>query len=1152
MKRFISILLLFISAGILIKINGQIDYQVKIYELYSAADDSDGSGNEDPTWKLRIEDNDGSGWTNSSCYHTSHPYNNWYSVDELLYSRTNCGATVLYTEMECWEEDGCGSNCDYNSGWTCLNNDDGKAPAGSSNGTFGSSGSFLFTIDDPCQWNEYEISIIGEVNNGVPASYKAKVWVNWEPNGGIDPGIISGDQIICSGVNPTQLSSVDDGTAGNATYGGHFSYQWQQDIGCTGAFSDIAGADFQTYSPGALTQSTCFRRKTISNNCSDVFSNSVTITVESPSVAPTLLTPSSSTICAVGTVDLTVSGGSLGTGASWELYSSSCGGTLIASSVTGVFSGINISQTEDFFVLARGNCNTTNCASTTVTLEIPSTAPTSLTATNDTLCSAGDIDFTVVGGSIGTGAIWELFSGSCSGTPITTSSNGTFSNVMISSSETYYVRANGNCNTSTCTSIDILVATNSTSPSEIIVTDTVICDGDFTTLTVNGGTLGTIAEWVWHTDSCNSNSIGTGNSIVVSPSTTTNYFVRSESICGNTNCANDSVIVIPNYIELDSLSVDTIWNPVDSIWEFQDTVCPNTDVDLFAHFVGTLPLNYNITWYEGACGSVIVGVGDSIRVNPDTTTTYFARMIGTCGFSTCKSITIETLPGSIAATYMTASNNNFCTGGSTILTINDGNLGPGAQWTWYEGSCGGPIIGFGSSITVTPSSTTMYYARSTGGGCGTTPCVSILINTYDLNVYQVPYDSLCSSNTLILDGGFPLGGTYSGTGVNNGLFDPLIAGVGSHSITYTYTDGNNCTDAATETIVVLQNNPDPLNINSTAYEICNGNSATIYLDTTNTLIAGRDWVWYENACGTGGILDSTQNDTDSLFIGTDTLLDVDILLVSPSTTTNYYVRSEGGECPPSACIGVTIDVYTLETHVSEFSDICGTATPYYNLDGGSPSGGTYSGSGVTNNIFYPDVAGPGTHEITYTYTLGPCVANDIETISVTESPLTLYSSNEVETCAEGGLMIHIHALNGNGFYNYEWSDGTLGTPLTYAEEGTYSVLVSDANNCYSLLDSITIDSDLKCIEMPNTFTPNSDGLNDNWVLDFSTYESAELIVFNKWGNRVFESLSTTSISWDGNNIEGASLPAATYYYVIKLTPLNGDPIEQTGPITILR
>ena len=69
MKRFI--LLLFISIGLITIVNGQIDYQVKIHELYSAADDADGSGNEDPIWKLRIEDNDASGWNLSSCYNTT-------------------------------------------------------------------------------------------------------------------------------------------------------------------------------------------------------------------------------------------------------------------------------------------------------------------------------------------------------------------------------------------------------------------------------------------------------------------------------------------------------------------------------------------------------------------------------------------------------------------------------------------------------------------------------------------------------------------------------------------------------------------------------------------------------------------------------------------------------------------------------------------------------------------------------------------------------------------------------------------------------------------------------------------------------------------------------------------------------------------------
>ena len=1057
MKRLLALLFLFTY----LFTNGQIDYQVKIFELYSAADDSDGSGNEDPTWKLRIEDNDGSGWTNSSCYHTSHAYNSWHPVDDLLYSRTNCGATVLYTEMECWEEDGCGSDCDYNSGWTCLNNDDGKAPAGSSNGTFGSSGSFLFTFEDPCQWNEYEISIIGEVNNGVPASYKAKVLVNWEPNGGIDPGIISGDQTICSGINPNQLTSIDDGTAGNATYGGHFSYQWQQDIGCTGAFSDIAGADFQTYSPGALTQNTCFRRKTTSNNCSDVFSNSVTITVETNSIDPISL---------------------------------------------------NVNQ--------------------------------------DTLCSAGNVNFTVNGGALGAGGQWELFSGSCSGAPIATSTNGSFNNVSITNTETFYARASGNCNTTNCVSKLVTLASNSTLPSSLSASDTLICPGDIVSLSINGGSLGTGAQWVWYENSCGSTAINYGVSIIASPSVATNYYVRGEGVCGNTNCLNIEIDLHPNYIELDSLSIDSIYVLPDSLWYTQDTVCPQTNVDLFAHFSGTLPSGYSITWYENSCGSVIVGTGDSIRVNPDTTTTYFARVIGTCGYSLCKSVTIETFDGSIAADNITTNINNFCTGGSATLSIVGGSLGTGAQWTWYEGTCGGTAIGSGTSISVTPASTTMYYARATGGSCGSTVCKSILINTYDLNVYQVPFGSVCEDSPLILNGGFPIGGTYSGLGVTDSIFDPQVAGVGTHTITYTYTDGNNCLGSAQEDIIVLESNPDPVHISASALEICNGNTVTINIDTSNQLINGSYWVWYEGACGTGSILDSTNNQ-DTLFTDTVNYSSVNYITVSPTTTTNYYVRSEGGECNPSNCIGLTIDVYTLTTHLSELDDICGTANPYFDLDGGSPSGGVYSGNGVTNDVFYPDIAGLGTHEITYTYTLGPCIATDVETITVNESPLTLYSSNEVETCAEGGLMIHVHALNGTGFYTYEWSDGTLGTPLTYAEAGIYSVLVSDADDCYTLLDSISINSTQSCIEMPNTFTPNSDGLNDLWMLDFTNYDAAEIIVFNKWGNRVWEDF-TTLPQWDGTSLDNAVLPSATYYYVVKLTPSVGEPIEQTGPITIIR
>ena len=119
----------------------------------------------------------------------------------------------------------------------------------------------------------------------------------------------------------------------------------------------------------------------MSSACGDFFSNTVTVTVESNSTNPGSLTASTNTICSPGgTVDFTVNGGSLGAGAQWELYAGSCGGTLIASSSTGTFSGVSVTSTETYYALANGSCNTTSCVSTTITVETLSTSPTSLSA----------------------------------------------------------------------------------------------------------------------------------------------------------------------------------------------------------------------------------------------------------------------------------------------------------------------------------------------------------------------------------------------------------------------------------------------------------------------------------------------------------------------------------------------------------------------------------------------------------------------------------------------------------------------------------------------------------------------------------------------------------------------------------------------------
>ena len=68
-----------------------------------------------------------------------------------------------------------------------------------------------------------------------------------------------------------------------------------------------------------------------------------------------------------------------------------------------------------------------------------------------------------------------------------------------------------------------------------------------------------------------------------------------------------------------------------------------------------------------------------------------------------------------------------CPGANRTLTVNGGSVGTGASWHWYTGSCGGTDVGTGTSITVNPSSSTVYYVRAEGT-CNTTSCASATIS----------------------------------------------------------------------------------------------------------------------------------------------------------------------------------------------------------------------------------------------------------------------------------------------------------------------------------------------------------------------------------------------------------------------------------------
>ncbi|MBM3436436.1 MAG: T9SS type A sorting domain-containing protein, partial [Bacteroidetes bacterium] len=167
-------------------------------------------------------------------------------------------------------------------------------------------------------------------------------------------------------------------------------------------------------------------------------------------------------------------------------------------------------------------------------------------------------------------------------------------------------------------------------------------------------------------------------------------------------------------------------------------------------------------------------------------------------------ITVSTIPGTAPAptgvTLVCASggNSTYSTTGLAGITQYDWILDPASAGT----------------ITSTTASATVYWSMGFLGdvtlkvagenNCGTGNYSDVLnITRYLPEVTLEPFEMVCLTwPAFELTGGMPEGGVYSGSGVANGWFDPASAGLGTHTITYTYEDVNGCENFASETILV--------------------------------------------------------------------------------------------------------------------------------------------------------------------------------------------------------------------------------------------------------------------------------------------------------------------------------------------------------------
>ncbi len=402
---------------------------------------------------------------------------------------------------------------------------------------------------------------------------------------------------------------------------------------------------------------------------------------------------------------------------------------------------------------------------------------------------------------------------------------------------------------------------------------------------------------------------------------------------------------------------------------------------------------------------------------------------------------------------------------------------------------------------------TLMYTAIDENGCEQSAYNTLTVNFLPGVFFNTFMPDQCVDETeYYLSGAIPPGGTYTGDGVSNGIFNPSLAGPGTHWITYSYTDDNGCTNFAMNYITVRElpevSFSGALDDQCVSYEM--------YLLTGGTPLGGT----YSGPGVSGFIFNASQAGagTHTIYYSFSdmfgcTATDSSTIVVHPlpavSWNTVYppmcesappflltggtppggiysgpgtlgggfspaiagpgvhiikYSFLDNHNCSNSASIEITVNPLPQVSFSGLFPEMCLNDNPLL-LITGIPAGGTYMGQGVAGGIFDPSLAGQGTHTITYTYTdVNNCTAITTSTLSVFPVPAADAGAELSVLCEGEDLHLTGLATGGSGTdYTYSWTGPSFASSLenpvinsvTTVNTGKYVLLVSDEHGCHS-------------------------------------------------------------------------------------------------------
>ncbi|RUA25904.1 MAG: hypothetical protein DSY76_06290, partial [Bacteroidetes bacterium] len=367
------------------------------------------------------------------------------------------------------------------------------------------------------------------------------------------------------------------------------------------------------------------------------------------------------------------------------------------------------------------------------------------------------------------------------------------------------------------------------------------------------------------------------------PSTLTNaeteFFIDNFAITPNTNISVD-------------LGNDT-------------TICEGSTLTLSS---GS-PASYSHLWT--ANGDTLTATTPSITV--DSAAIYTVEVSN--GVSTAYDtlvLSVNALP-TVSASPLSAS---ICEGDSVQITAQFTGAAP---WN-FNVSANGTVSADSSStatyqIYAAPLTNTSYTIVSItdGNGCMQTAHSDTLVVTVNPNPtvsFSILNDLCTNSADVVLTGGSPANGTYSGVGVNTatGSFSATTAGAGNHTITYHYTDGNGCKDSATATQTV--NDIPNITVSASSNPVPYNTSTNLTATVSNT-VGALMYSWTPTASISGNATMASVT-TINITNSTNFIVNITDAGTSCSNIDSIMVTYSGGPItvspvatPSSVCLGDT-------------------------------------------------------------------------------------------------------------------------------------------------------------------------------------------------------------------------------------------------------